>query len=357
MINNDHTFLSVKKLIFWLLTLAMALGLLITALVIVVMWKWFGHKQIEFELTTWDVILLTGGITIILFLCLMIVFYMPFIRVRKLISENPFSDSFSFTSRRFNPFVAITESIRKNNEKSRSELEKLNTLEQYRREYIGNVSHELKTPIFNIQGYIASLLEGGLEDKNINRNFLEKADKNVDRMVNIVMDLQTISRFEASELELNKEPFEIYQLIEDVIETEKENAAKNQVTFELFGGKEITVFADKFRIRQVITNLLVNSIKYSKPGGGETSIRIYDLEDSIKVEISDNGIGIDEKQLPRIFERFYRVDSSRSREKGGSGLGLAIVKHIIEAHDETIEVMSTPGVGTVFSFSLSKPEK
>jgi len=357
MVKHDQTFLSVKKLIIWLFVLASVLGLIITAAFIAFIWFWAGGREIEFEISLSHSILLASAIIFFNFSCLMIVFYRPFIRVRKLISESPFSDSFSFSARSFNPFVSIMGSIKKNNEKSNSELEKLNKLEQYRREYIGNVSHELKTPIFNIQGYIANLLDGGLEDKKINRHFLEKADKNVDRMINIVMDLQTISRFEASELELEKEPFEIFQLIEDVMETEKENAAKNQITFELFKGREIMVNADKFRMRQVITNLLVNSIKYSKQGGGETNIRVYDLENSIKVEIADNGIGIDEKHLPRIFERFYRVDSSRSREKGGSGLGLAIVKHVIEAHDESIEVISTPGVGTVFSFSLSKPEK
>ena len=346
-----------KKLILWLLTMATGLAALITAIVIVCLWVWLGGQQVEFELRLWNIILICGAITFILFICLFMIFYGPFNEIKKLISENPFSDIYSFSTYSFNPFVSLKNTIKKNNDKSNLELEKLNTLEQYRREYIGNVSHELKTPIFNIQGYIATLLDGGLEDKNVNRNFLEKADKNVDRMINIVMDLQTISRFEASELELQKELFEIYQLIEDVIETEKENAAKNKIFFELYRGKPIIINADKFRIRQVLTNLLVNSIKYSKPGGGETNIRIYDLENSIKIEISDNGIGIDEKHLARIFERFYRVDSSRSREKGGSGLGLAIVKHIIEAHGETIEVISTPGVGTVFSFSLSKPEK
>lgn len=346
-----------KKLILWLFTLAFGLGILLTTLVIVSLWLWLGSRQVEFELQIANVLVLFFSITLLLFICLLVVFYKPLIDIKKLISENPFSDIYSFTTYSFNPFVSLKKTIKKNNDKSNSELEKLNTLEQYRREYIGNVSHELKTPIFNIQGYLATLLDGGLEDKTVNRNFLEKADKNVDRMINIVEDLQTISRFEASELELQKEPFGIYQLIDDVIETEKEMAAKNHVSFELFRGKEILVNADKFRIRQVLTNLLVNSIKYCKPTGGETSIRIYDLEDSVKVEISDNGIGMDEKHLSRIFERFYRVDSSRSREKGGSGLGLAIVKHIIEAHGETIEVMSTPGVGTVFSFSLSKPEK
>ena len=345
-----------KKIILWLFTLALGLAALITVIIVIALWLWFGSKQVEFDLQIKDILYVFGSITSVMFLCLFVVFFKPLSDVKKLLSENPFSDVYSFYTNSFNPFVSIKKAIKKNNDKSNAELEKLNTLEAYRREYIGNVSHELKTPIFNIQGYVEALLDGGLEDKNVNRNFLEKADKNVDRMINIVEDLQTISRFEARELELQKEPFEIYHLIEDVIETEKETAAKSNISFELFKGKDIIVFADKFRIRQVLTNLLVNSIKYSKPSGGETSIRIYDLGDSIKVEISDNGIGIDPKHLARIFERFYRVDSSRSREKGGSGLGLAIVKHIIEAHGETIEVLSTPGVGTVFSFSLSKPE-
>ncbi len=345
-----------KKLILWIFTLATLLAGFITTIIIITVWVLFGRQQIDFELQTQDVIFILLSIASILFICLYVVFYRQFIDVKKLLSENPFSEVYSIYTNSFNPFVSIKKAIKKNNDKSNAELEKLNTLEQYRREYIGNVSHELKTPIFNIQGYVEALLDGGLEDKNVNRNFLEKADKNVDRMINIVEDLQTISRFEARELGLQKEPFGIYQLIEDVVETEKETAAKSHISFELFGGKEIMVYADKFRIRQVLTNLLVNSIKYSKPIGGETSIRIYDLENSIKVEISDNGIGIDQRHLARIFERFYRVDSSRSREKGGSGLGLAIVKHIIEAHGETIEVLSTPGVGTVFSFSLSKSE-
>jgi two-component system phosphate regulon sensor histidine kinase PhoR len=344
-----------KKLFFWLMTLAIGLAIIITLFVIIIAWFWLGQMQVEFELTGIHLLYLIIGLWLILFVSLYLVFYKPFIEVKNLLSENPFSDIYAFNIHGFNPFVAIKKAIKKNNDKSHAELEKLNTLEQYRREYIGNVSHELKTPIFNIQGYVEALLDGGLDDKNVNRHFLEKADKNVERMINIVMDLQTISRFEAGELELEKENFGIYQLVEDVIETEKENAAKNNISFELYTGKEVLVNADKFRIRQVLTNLLVNSIKYGKPKGGETHIRIYDLDNYVKVEISDNGIGMDEKHLGRIFERFYRVDSSRSREKGGSGLGLAIVKHIIEAHGQTIEVMSTPGVGTVFSFSLSKP--
>jgi len=351
----DPPSLFMNKLILWIFTLSAFVSAVITSIVVVAIWFWLGKRGAEFELYMANVLIIWLCITLVLLLFLFIIFYYPLLEIKKLVTENPLSDKLSFTSLSFNPFVSLKEIIKKNNEKSYAELDKLNTLEQYRREYIGNVSHELKTPIFNIQGYIASLLDGGLKDKKVNRYFLEKADKNVDRMISIVQDLQTISRFEAGELELNKETFEICNLIEDVIETEKENAANHQVTFEFFRGKQINVSADKFRIRQVLTNLLVNSIKYSKPEGGETSIRIYNLENSIRIEISDNGIGIPEKNLSRIFERFYRVDSSRSRDKGGSGLGLAIVKHIIEAHGETIEVLSTSGVGTAFNFSLSKP--
>lgn len=346
-----------KKLILWIFLLSVGLALLLSLFFPVLLWIFRNREQAEFEWYFIDVFWMFGTMTLLISAFLFAVLYKQILEVRKVISENPFSDFSKLRMDSLNPFVNINRAIRKNNFRSHAELEKLNTLERYRREYIGNVSHELKTPIFNIQGYIATLLDGGLEDDKINRHFLEKADKNVDRMINIVMDLQTISRFEAGELELQKEPFEIYTLIEDVIETEKENAAKSQITFELFRGNDILVEADKFRIRQVLTNLLVNSIRYSKPNGGETSIRVYELEESVRIEISDNGIGIESKHLSRIFERFYRVDSSRSREKGGSGLGLAIVKHIIEAHGETIEVMSTPGVGTVFSFSLSKVKR
>ena len=345
-----------KKLTLWLLTLAIGLALLIVIIIVVLCWFWLGSKQIEFEISWIDFSILFFATSLFLFLCLYIVFHSPLLEVKKLLTESPFSDIYAFTTNYFNPFVSIKKAIKKNNDKSNAELEKLNTLEQYRREYIGNVSHELKTPIFNIQGYIELLLDGGLEDKSVNRHFLEKADKNVERMINIVMDLQTISRFEAGELLLNKENFKIYQLVEEVIETVKVIATKSNISFELLKDKECEVFADKFRIHQVLTNLLVNSIKYGKPTGGKTAIRIYNLENLVKIEISDSGIGMEEKHLNRIFERFYRVDSSRSRDKGGSGLGLAIVKHIIEAHGETIEVMSTPGVGTVFSFSLEKPE-
>jgi two-component system phosphate regulon sensor histidine kinase PhoR len=239
--------------------------------------------------------------------------------------------------------------------KNRStEIEDLKKLEHYRREFLGNVSHELKTPIFNIQGYISTLLDGGLEDENINRNYLQRAEKSVERMINIIDDLEAISRLESGEMVLEKENFDIVELSRDIMESQEMKAGERKIDLhfkEVY--KPLKINADKDRIRQVMTNLIVNSIKYGKDGG-ETEVRFFDLDDNILIELSDNGIGIAKEHLPRLFERFYRVDKGRSREQGGTGLGLAIVKHILEAHGQTINVRSSEGVGSTFSFTLPK---
>lgn len=236
----------------------------------------------------------------------------------------------------------------------KNEIERLKKLEVYRKEFLGNVSHELKTPIFNIQGYVLTLLDGGLEDASINRNYLMRAEKSVDRMITIIDDLEAISQLETGELQLEQERFDIVALAKDVVDAQELKAtAKGIILTMIEELRPLFVLADRFRIRQVIVNLIVNSVKYGKEYG-ETQIRFYDTGDTITVEIADNGIGISKEHLPRLFERFYRVDKSRSREQGGTGLGLAIVKHIIEAHSQTIKVMSTEGVGTVFSFTLKK---
>lgn len=236
----------------------------------------------------------------------------------------------------------------------KNEIERLKKLEVYRKEFLGNVSHELKTPIFNIQGYVLTLLDGGLEDETINRDYLMRAEKSVDRMITIIDDLEAISQLETGELQLDPERFDIVALAKDVMEAQEMKATAKGIMLTMSEEvKPIYVFADRFRIRQVIVNLIVNSVKYGKEYG-ETKIRFYDVGENIVVEIADNGIGIAKEHLPRLFERFYRVDKSRSREQGGTGLGLAIVKHIIEAHNQTINVMSTEGAGTVFSFTLKK---
>lgn len=238
-------------------------------------------------------------------------------------------------------------------EERKNEIERLKKLEVYRKEFLGNVSHELKTPIFNIQGYILTLLDGGLEDQSINRNFLQRTEKSIDRMITIVDDLEAISQLETGELQLEPEKFDIVILVKDVIEAQEMKATSKGIILTVEEEKQIFVNADRFRIRQVIVNLVVNSIKYGKEYG-ETKIRFYDVGENVSIEIADNGIGIGEEHLPRLFERFYRVDKSRSRDIGGTGLGLAIVKHTIEAHNQSINVMSTEGVGTIFSFSLAK---
>lgn len=236
-----------------------------------------------------------------------------------------------------------------------SEIEDLRKLENYRREFLGNVSHELKTPIFNIQGYISTLLDGGLEDPNINRNYLERAERGVERMINIVEDLESISRLESGELLLDQREFDVVRLTQEIYDSQEMRAGQRRIKlrFRENYSRPINVYADKNLIRQVITNLIVNSIKYGKEGG-ETEVRFYDMDENILVEIADNGLGIAKEHLPRLFERFYRVDKGRSRDQGGTGLGLAIVKHIIEAHHQTINVRSAEGAGSTFSFTLKK---
>ncbi len=239
-------------------------------------------------------------------------------------------------------------------DKQQQKIDELQKMADYRREFLGNVSHELKTPIFNIQGYILTLLDGGLNDKKINKKFLEKTTKSVDRMIAIVQDLEEISKFESGVMNLNETVFNINELCREVREFLEVKADKNnmQIVIKETENSRINVLADKTRIRQVLINLVDNAINYSRLKGGRIIISFYDFHDNVLIEVSDNGIGISEESLPRIFERFYRVDKSRSREKGGTGLGLAIVKHIIEAHRQSITVRSKPEKGTTFSFTL-----
>ena len=242
----------------------------------------------------------------------------------------------------------------------KSRLEEINILkdqENYRREFLGNVSHELKTPLFTIQGYILTLIEGALKDKKVRGKYLRRSAKGVDRLMSIVKDLDLITQFESGIKTVDKTDFNIYELIENVydlmeFESEKNNT-KLLVNYQ--NNTPVIVNADKERILQVLTNLVVNSIKYGKEGGyTEVKVEEYD-KDSIIVRVKDNGEGIEDEHLPRLFERFYRIDKNRSRKKGGSGLGLSIVKHIIEAHQEQIFVESKIGQGTEFSFTLQKP--
>lgn len=235
-------------------------------------------------------------------------------------------------------------------------IDELQKTADYRREFLGNVSHELKTPIFNIQGYILTLLDSRLKDENINIKFLQKTEKSINRMIAIVEDLEEISRFESGELKLHEEVFDLHELCRDIADFLEIKAEQNNslIIIKETPGKTVKVKADKKRIRQVLINLVDNAIKYGNQVNGRIEISFYDFHDNYLVEISDNGIGIPEKSIPRIFERFFRTEKSRSRDKGGTGLGLSIVKHIIEAHRQSISVRSQIKKGTTFSFTLKK---
>ena len=237
------------------------------------------------------------------------------------------------------------------------QLDELKRLESYRREFIGNVSHELKTPLFNIQGYVLTLLDGGLEDENINREYLRRTEKSVERLIAIVKDLDTISSLEAGGMKMEFSRFDIVSLTREVIDFLEIKANKKRVRlyFRDSYDKPIFVFGDKERIRQVLINLIDNSIRYSnQEAEAKTKISFFDMDENLLIEITDNGIGIEEGELSRVFERFYRTNRGRSREQKGSGLGLAIVKHIMEAHEQTVNVRSTIGIGTTFGFTLKK---
>jgi two-component system phosphate regulon sensor histidine kinase PhoR len=232
------------------------------------------------------------------------------------------------------------------------EMQRLQQLENYRRDYIGNVAHELKTPLFSIQGYIETILDDPKIDKETLELFLKKAYKNADRLGQIVNDLDTITKYESGFLQIETERFDILALVNEVIEELEIQAKERNIQINCLSKSEpYWIEADKSRIRQVLVNLGYNSIKYGNQGG-TTNIKLSSTGLKVIVEFADNGIGIPSQHLGRVFERFYRVDKHRNRETGGSGLGLSICKHIIEAHDETIRVMSTEGAGSVFTFTL-----
>ena len=266
-------------------------------------------------------------------------------------------ESTTFNSRLVNTDMASLKIEIDNYAKNKKlELEALKVREEYRKEFIGNVSHELKTPLFTVQGYISTLLEGAAEDPNIRDKYLKRAEKGVDRLIYIVKDLDMITKLEIGDLNLNREAFDIIQLISNVYELLEIKANNKNISLVLDKNylQPIMVIADQERIQQVLTNLVVNSIKYGHTNG-TTEISVENLNSSkLIIRVTDNGEGIEAKHLTRLFERFYRVDKSGSREEGGSGLGLSIVKHIIEVHEEKIYVESKLAVGSEFSFTLQK---
>lgn len=262
-----------------------------------------------------------------------------------LIKTSPIDSDMNSFSRDLEEFVKL----------KRTEIETLKKEGIYRKEFVGNVAHELKTPLFSVQGYISNLLDGAMDDKELLKKYLKRAEKSVDRLTFIIKDLDLITQLESSTLKLKVTSFDIIKLTEEIIEDLEISASKRniKIIFNKNYDKQILVEADKNRIEQVITNLVSNSINYGSEKG-TTEISFESNVEKIIVKVNDNGEGITEENMPRLFQRFFRVDVSRSRSQGGSGLGLAIVKHIIDAHNENIYVQSTVGVGSEFSFSLKK---
>ncbi|WP_053992765.1 cell wall metabolism sensor histidine kinase WalK [Mangrovimonas sp. TPBH4] len=254
--------------------------------------------------------------------------------------------------------ATLTHEIDKYAKDKKLEIESLKVREEYRKEFLGNVAHELKTPLFTVQGYLETLIDGAQNDKKIREKYLERANKGVERLIYIVSDLDMITKLEAGDLRLNVEVFDIVELVENVFDMLEMKAAKKKISliFDVDYVAPVMVRADKERIQQVLTNLIVNSIKYGHDKG-TTEVSIENLiKNKVIVRVTDNGEGIGKENIPRLFERFFRVDKSGSRKEGGSGLGLSIVKHIIEAHEEKIYVESEIGVGSEFSFTLEKAE-
>ena len=281
-------------------------------------------------------------------------------RIKKIYDDVSLLESSSFSSKPVTTDMrTLTQEIEKFAEDKKIEIDTLKIREEYRKDFLGNVSHELKTPLFTVQGYILTLLDGAMHDKKIREKYLNRANKGVERLIYIVRDLDLITKLEVGGLKLEREEFDIIEFVQNVFELLEMKAAEKEITltFDMEYDQPIYVNADREKIQQVVTNLLVNSIKYGHTNG-TTEVSVENLiKNKVIIRVTDNGEGIPKQHIPRLFERFYRVDQSGSRKEGGSGLGLSIVKHIIEAHDEKIYVESEADVGSEFSFTLEKTSK
>ncbi len=254
-------------------------------------------------------------------------------------------------------FKTLGEKVTELQEKNAWEIDTMKEMENYRKEYVGNVSHELKTPLFSIQGYVETLMDGGIENLAIRDKYLERIDKSVERLLNIVKDLDAINQYESGEITLNLTRFDINLLIKEIFDLLEMEAQKKQANLNMqTSQQQMFVYADKQKIFQVLINLISNAIHYANREQAQITVKTNILKTKVYIEVQDNGMGIKPEALPRIFERFYRVETSRSRKDGGSGLGLAIVKHILEAHHENISVESVYLEGTKFSFLLDKSQ-
>lgn len=278
-------------------------------------------------------------------------------RVKKIYDDVSLLENTSFRNQPITTDMAtLTREVQKFARDKKLEIETLKIREEYRREFLGNVSHELKTPLFTVQGYLLTLLDGAMDDKNIRKKYLQRAEKGVERLIYIVKDLDMITKLETGDIHLELSKFNIVEVVQNVFDLLEMRASKKNITltFDAKYSKPIWLIGDQEKVQQVVTNLVVNSIKYGKEGG-TTEVGIEDLiNNKVIVRITDNGEGIEKQHIPRLFERFYRVDKSGARSEGGSGLGLAIVKHIIEGHNEKIYIESRFGIGSEFSFTMEK---
>ncbi len=320
-------------------------------------WFFFGPEPLQF---LWFLLLFAAAVyTFSFFVIQYRVEVFIYRRVKKIYDDVSFLESSSFRNQPITTDMAtLTREVKKFAMDKKMEIETLKVREEYRREFLGNVSHELKTPLFTVQGYLLTLLDGAMNDKNIRKKYLERAEKGVERLIFIVQDLDMISKLESGDLNLNVSKFNIVELVQNVFDLLEMKAEEKNIllSFDRKYPRPIRVFGDQEKIQQVLVNLIVNSIKYGKVNGS-TEVGIESLTDNkIIVRIKDDGEGIEPQYIPRLFERFFRVDKSGARAEGGSGLGLSIVKHIIEAHDEKIYIESEFGKGSEFSFTIEKAE-
>ncbi|MEX0608717.1 MAG: ATP-binding protein [Balneolaceae bacterium] len=341
------------------LRVASFVALISTGILFLLIW-------LGFDFTAKEAINLSALIAPILFLVTYAVsYYLEYRRLETL--ENIFKN---ISRKRFMDYEGVTSTyndevdflIKQGIKSSRTierEIQRLNRIENYRKEFIGDISHELKTPIFAIQGFVETLLNGALEDEEVNRDFLRKAMRNVNRLIYLTKDLMEISKLETGELKSEIEDVSLYEVLHDIIESLNYKAQKENIDLTIHDfNKNICVKADKNQLKQALINLIENGIKYNVPGG-KVEVEVHSSpknKDRIFLSVKDTGIGIDEKDIPRVTERFFRVDKSRSRERGGTGLGLAIVKHIMEAHGEKFQIESTPNKGSTFTISLRKAD-
>ena len=330
-----------------------AISLVISLILVSILWAKSSLSYLYFEL-----IFITALVFVISFLIIQSrIEAFIYLKIKNLYKELNLIDSISLSKTEITTDMkSLLQNISEISKVNKLEIESLKVREEFRKEFIGNVAHELKTPIFTIQGYVENLIDGAIDDNLVRDKFLNRAKISVERLIYIIKDLDMITKLESGTLNLDQDSFDIIELIKNTYDQLEIQAQKKDIKliFNKLYSDPIIVFADKDKIQQVITNLVINSIKYGT-NKGTTEVSLEDItSDKLIIRITDNGEGIKEEHISRLFERFYRVDQSGSRKQGGSGLGLSIVKHIIDAHNENIYVESKFGIGSEFSFTLTK---